>query len=108
MTRHRVQHRRRGRGLDGSRAATGEDITYLRVAFRGQLGRRHPQRPLDAGIVRTVWMTADEIRQCAPRHRSPLLLRCLDDFLAEARYPLSAIYTDPGVMRARPSVEVTP
>lgn len=88
------------------RAATGEDITYLRFAFRGQLGRHDPQRPLDAGIVRTVWMTADEIRQSAPRHRSPLLLRCLDDFLAGARYPLSAIYTEPGVTLARPSVEV--
>src|SRR4051812_41760640 len=81
------------------RATTGEDITYLRFAFRGELGVHFPERPLDTGIVRTLWMTADEIRACEPRHRSPLLLRCLDDYLAGVRYPLSAIYTDPGVAR---------
>src|SRR5688500_12723526 len=69
------------------RAATGEDITYLRFAFRGELGAHYPDRALDAGIVRTVWMTPDEIRRCAPRHRSPLLLRCLEDYLAGVRYP---------------------
>ena len=90
------------------RAATGEDITYLRFAFRGHLGAHHPERPLDRGIVRTWWMTADEIRACAPRHRSPLLLRCLDDYLAGIRFPLRAIYTDPDVMRIRPSLEVNP
>jgi phosphatase NudJ len=79
------------------RAATGEDITYLRFAFRGELGAHYPGRALDAGIVRTVWMTPDEIRRCAPRHRSPLLLRCLEDYLAGVRYPLSVVYTDPGV-----------
>ena len=90
------------------RAPTGEDITYLRFAFRGQLGVHYPERPLDTGIVRTLWMSADEIRSCEPRHRSPLLLRCIEDYLAGIRYPLSAIYTDPGVMRIHPSLEVNP
>jgi ADP-ribose pyrophosphatase YjhB (NUDIX family) len=90
------------------RAATGEDITYLRFAFRGELGRHFPQRPLDTGIVRILWMTADEIRACAPRHRSPLLLRCIEDHLAGMRHPLSLIYTDPGVIRAASSLEVNP
>jgi hypothetical protein len=63
---------------------------------------------LDAGIVRALWMTADEIRSCAPRHRSPLLLRCVEDYLAGTRYPLSAIYTDPGVTRPETSVEANP
>jgi 8-oxo-dGTP pyrophosphatase MutT (NUDIX family) len=79
------------------RKATGEDITYLRFAFGGELGPREPDRALDVGIVRTLWMTPDEIRKSAPRHRSPLLLRCLDDYLAGVRYPLSLLYTDPGV-----------
>lgn len=88
------------------RAATGEDITYLRFTFRGQLGAHDPQRLLDTGIVRTLWMTADEIRGCAPRHRSPLLLRCMEDYLAGNRYPLSLIYTDEAVTRIRPEVAV--
>jgi ADP-ribose pyrophosphatase YjhB (NUDIX family) len=81
------------------RQATGEDITYLRFAFGGELGAHEPGRPLDVGIVRTLWMTPEEIRQCAPRHRSPLLLRCLEDYLAGVRHPLSVLYTDPGVTR---------
>lgn len=74
-----------------------EDITYLRFAFTGELGSLQPGRPLDDGIVRTVWMTPDEIRASADRHRSPLLLRCMEDHLAGRRYPLSLITTDPSV-----------
>ena len=77
------------------RASTGEDISYLRFAFRGRLGAHHPEQPLDTGIVRTLWMTPEEIRACVPRHRSPLLVRCMEDYLAGIAYPLSAIYTDP-------------
>jgi phosphatase NudJ len=79
------------------RPATGEDITYLRFAFCGDLGEVVPGRTLDHGIVRTLWMTPDEIRASASRHRSPLLLRCMEDHLAGRRLPLDAIYTDPGV-----------
>ncbi|HEX2545256.1 MAG TPA: NUDIX hydrolase [Ramlibacter sp.] len=79
------------------RSTTGEDITYLRFAFTGELGDLVPGRKLDHGIVRTMWMTADELRATADRHRSPLVLRCLEDFLAGVRYPLSAVYCDPSV-----------
>lgn len=77
--------------------ADGEDITYLRMAFCGELGDHQPGRPLDAGIVRTLWMTPEEVRASSPRHRSPMVLRCMEDYLAGVRYPLSAIYTDPTV-----------
>jgi ADP-ribose pyrophosphatase YjhB (NUDIX family) len=79
------------------RATTGEDITYLRFAFCGELGGVQPGAQLDTGIVRTLWMTPDEIRASASRHRSPLLLRCMDDYLAGQRLPLPLLYTDPSV-----------
>ena len=79
------------------RSTTGEDITYLRFAFTGELGTHVAGRALDHGIVRTLWMTADELRATADRHRSPLVLRCLEDFLAGVRYPLSAVYCDPSI-----------
>jgi ADP-ribose pyrophosphatase YjhB (NUDIX family) len=79
------------------RPAQGEDITYLRFAFAGDLGPREVGRALDRGIVRTLWMTAEEIRASTERHRSPLLLRCVEDHLAGARLPLSVIYTEPGI-----------
>ena len=82
------------------RAATGEDITYVRLAFCGDLGDVVPGRSLDTGIVRTVWMTPDEVRASAARHRSPLVLRCIEDHAAGRRLPLEAIYTDASVWAA--------
>ena len=83
------------------RPATGEDITYLRLAFCGQLGEALAGQALDDGIVRTLWMTPDEVRASADRHRSPLVLRCIEDHLAGRRYPLALIHTDPSVLALR-------
>lgn len=79
------------------RPTTGEDITYIRMAFCGELGQYQPQLKLDDGIVRTLWMTPQEIRDSAARHRSPLVLRCIEDHLAGQRFPLGVIHTDPAV-----------
>ena len=73
------------------------DITYLRFAFCGELGAHVKDQPLDVGIVRTVWLTADEVRASSDRHRSPLLIRCMEDYLAGRRYSLDLITTDPSV-----------
>lgn len=88
------------------RPSTGEDVTYLRVAYLGEVGPADPDRALDEGIVRTVWMTLQEARDCADRHRSPLVLRCLEDHAAGVRLPLEAVWADPSiqtpwVLRAR-------
>ncbi|HEY1103706.1 MAG TPA: NUDIX hydrolase [Burkholderiaceae bacterium] len=82
------------------RPATGEDVTYLRLAFCGELGPQQPGRVFDHGIVRTVWMDIAEVRASAARHRSPLVLRCIEDYLAGRRFPLDLVFTDPGVLRA--------
>ncbi len=79
------------------REQTGEDITYLRLAFAGELGDAQPDRTLDAGILRTVWMTPQEVRASQARHRSPLVLRCIEDHLAGQRHPLALIHTDAAV-----------
>lgn len=76
---------------------TGLDVTYLRFAFCGQLGEQH-DRPLDEGILRAVWMTRDELLACEKKHRSPLVLRCVDDYLAGKKMPLSMIYTHPSTL----------
>lgn len=74
-----------------------EDITYLRFAFAGTLGDVAPGAQLDTGIVRTLWLTPDEIRASAARHRSPLVQRCMEDHLRGQRYPLDLVYTDTSV-----------
>ena len=76
---------------------TGEEVTYLRFAFAGKLGAQH-DRPLDEGILRAVWMTRDELLACQEKHRSPLVLQCVDDYLQGKRSPLSLIYTHPRVL----------
>jgi 8-oxo-dGTP pyrophosphatase MutT (NUDIX family) len=82
------------------RPRDGEDVTYMRFAFTGVLGAREEGRALDEGIVRTLWMTPDEIRASVARHRSPLLLQCVEDYLAGQRHPLALIHIDESV---RPS-----
>jgi phosphatase NudJ len=76
------------------------DVTYLRFAFCGELGAHEPERMLDVGIVRALWLSMDEIRATASMHRSPLLLNCLEDYLAGQRFPLSLIATDTSVYKA--------
>ena len=70
---------------------TGGVTTYLRFAIAGQAGDADPSRPLDAPVVRTLWLTLDEARACVPRHRSPLVLRCLEDAAAGRAYPLDVL-----------------
>ncbi|MFM9899965.1 MAG: NUDIX hydrolase [Polaromonas sp.] len=77
------------------------DITYLRFAFCGELGACVEGQALDEGIVRTVWLTADEIRACTDHHRSPLLLQCMEDYLAGRRFPMELITTDPSVLLSK-------
>ena len=67
------------------------DITYLRFAFSGELGAHEEGRALDSGILRAVWMTPDEIRASADRHRSPLVSQCVSDYLAGRRFPLDIV-----------------
>ncbi len=65
--------------------------TFLRFAFTGDLLRHDADRPLDQGIIRTLWMTPGEIAQSAHRHRSPQVQRCVSDFLAGTHYPLDSL-----------------
>ncbi|QRR34189.1 NUDIX hydrolase [Hydrogenophaga sp. YM1] len=74
-----------------------ESITYLRFAFCGAVGEAVAGRALDRGIVRTCWLTPDEVRASAARHRSPLVLRCIEDHLAGRRLPLDGLHTHPSV-----------
>jgi len=79
------------------RPATGEDVTYLRFAYGGTVGALDPSRALDEGIVRTVWMSLAELRASRARHRSPNVLRCIEDHLAGRRYPMDAVSIDPSL-----------
>ena len=66
-------------------------VTYLRFAFAGEVTGCDENRALDAGIIRAAWLTPAEVRACGDRHRTPLVGRCVDDYLAGRRYPLELL-----------------
>ena len=68
-----------------------KDIVYLRFAFTGCILDHDAQRTLDVGIVRALWLDPDELRARSARHRSPPVLRCLEDYQAGKRYPLDLL-----------------
>ncbi len=78
-----------------------EAITYLRFAYCGQVGAFHPDRTLDDGIVRTLWLTADEVRASQARHRSPLVVQCMEDYLRGQRFGLELVHTDASALLQR-------
>jgi phosphatase NudJ len=68
-------------------------ISYLRFCFTGVCHDHDPHQALDTGIIRAWWLTHDDILARAQQHRSPLVLRCIDDYRAGKRYPLE-LYAD--------------
>jgi 8-oxo-dGTP pyrophosphatase MutT (NUDIX family) len=67
--------------------------SYLRFAFCGTVDDHRPGQPLDTGIVRALWMTRGQLLAQPARLRSPLVLRCLEDFLLGRRQPLETVAT---------------
>ncbi|MGH7058170.1 MAG: NUDIX hydrolase [Acetobacteraceae bacterium] len=68
----------------------GTGRTTKRFAFTGVVTDHRPDQPLDQGIVGTHWLTREELHAREPQLRSPLVLRCVDDYLAGRRLPLAA------------------
>jgi 8-oxo-dGTP pyrophosphatase MutT (NUDIX family) len=64
---------------------------FLRVALAADPVRHHPERSLDSGIVRALWLTPTQLQGEAERHRSPLVWRAVTDYLAGSRHPLSVL-----------------
>lgn len=67
-------------------------ITYLRFAFTGKLLEFDNGRTLDDGIVRALWLSRDDLAQTRDRHRSPQVLRCVDDYQKGIRLPLDTLH----------------
>ena len=65
--------------------------TFVRFSFAGHAREHDAARPLDRGIVRALWLPYDEIAARRAKHRSPLVLRCLDDYRAGKRWPLDLV-----------------
>ncbi|APP82400.1 NUDIX hydrolase [Xanthomonas hortorum] len=64
---------------------------FLRFAFVAEALTHHPERSLDTGVVRALWMTPEELRSAAGRLRSPLVWDVVRDYLSGQRYPLALV-----------------
>ena len=65
--------------------------SFLRFAFCGDVDDHHPQQALDTGIARALWLTVAELQAQPGRLRSPLVMRCIEDFLQGRRQPLDSV-----------------
>ena len=71
--------------------AAGDGRSFMRFAFCGEVDDHRPHQPLDQGIVRTLWLTREEMQARQDHLRSPLVLRCVDDYLLGIRLPLDPV-----------------
>lgn len=67
------------------------NLSFLRFAFCGTVADHDPNRPLDRGIERALWMSREQLVIRAARLRSPMVLRCIDDYRSGQRFPLSVV-----------------
>ena len=67
------------------------DRTYLQICFTGSCHDHEPDQALDDGILQALWLSRDELQARSDRLRSPLVMRCIDDYLAGHRYPLDLL-----------------
>lgn len=65
--------------------------TTVRIAVSGDVSHQDPDRRLDHGIIRVHWLRRDELVAQNSRLRSPLVLRCIDDYLAGCRHDLAVL-----------------
>ena len=70
-----------------------KDVTFLRFCFRGRL-EGVEDRPLDREIVALHWLSREELLARRAEHRSPLVQRCVDDYLAGHAFPLEVFSSD--------------
>ena len=72
------------------RLPLSKDKTYIRYTFFGQVSQIDPNANLDPDIIASHWLTLDEIRN-HQQLRSPLVLQCIEDYLAGSKHPLSIV-----------------
>lgn len=70
--------------------APSNGVTYHRYCLAAQALQEIPNATLDDGIIGARWMSIEELRQCT-RLRSPMVLTCVEDYLAGRRFPLDVI-----------------
>ena len=66
-------------------------LTHMRTTFIGKVIEHDPDQPLDSPIIRAEWFTRDQL-QSERNLRSPMVLRCIDDYLSGQQFPLELLH----------------
>lgn len=74
---------------------------YYRFCFVASALQHDSSQKLDRGIIEALWLSAAELRAATEQHRSPLVMRCMDDYLSGQRMPLSSLYQHPWPLQKR-------
>ncbi|MEM7258027.1 MAG: NUDIX hydrolase [Pseudomonadota bacterium] len=69
--------------------------TYMRTTFTGTVDNHDPNQTLYDGILCASWKTHAELIQSADKLRSPMVLKCIEDYLAGARFPIDLLHHIP-------------
>ncbi len=64
--------------------------THIRTTFFGTVSDHNPEQPLDSPIIRAIWLTRDQLLDS--NLRSPMVVRCIDDYLNSRQYPLEILH----------------
>ena len=82
-------------------------VTTMRFAFSGAVDDHQASQPLDQGIIGTHWLSRADLQKREARLRSPLVLRCIEDYLGGKRQPLDLVaHLDLLTAHAIPAVAV--
>lgn len=60
---------------------------FLRIVYVASLLSEDRTRPLDDGVHAVHWYSLDDLRRRRQSLRSPVVIRCIDDYLAGIRQP---------------------
>ena len=68
-----------------------KDVTFLRFCFSGEIEGEEKDRKLDHGIAGVRWLSPKALAARQADHRSPLVKKCVDDYLRGQRFPLGIL-----------------
>jgi 8-oxo-dGTP pyrophosphatase MutT (NUDIX family) len=66
-------------------------VTTMRFAFSGIVDDHQPGQALDQGIVGTHWLSRSNLQERQQQLRSPLVLRCIEDYLSGQHQPIASV-----------------
>lgn len=69
----------------------GLGITFFRTSFSARVTERQGDATIDSDIIRSLWLTKEELEERRGQHRSPLVMDSIERYLSSISAPLSLL-----------------